>query len=80
MICATAEEIHARCERIREKIPALDLIEGESVAGGGSTPEQTLTHVAAAPSLETLSPSSENCDRARRRLSAALKTIAWCWI
>ena len=42
MIRMSAEEIRARAERIRESVPSLDLIEGRSVAGGGSTPEQSL--------------------------------------
>ena len=42
MIRMSAEEIRIRAERLREKIPSLDLIEGRSVAGGGSTPEQSL--------------------------------------
>jgi L-seryl-tRNA(Ser) seleniumtransferase len=42
MIQTTAEEIHERAERIRSHLPQMDLIPGESVAGGGSTPEQTL--------------------------------------
>ncbi|HLW75674.1 MAG TPA: L-seryl-tRNA(Sec) selenium transferase [Bryobacteraceae bacterium] len=42
MIRMSAEEIRARAERIRERIPELELLEGRSVAGGGSTPEQTL--------------------------------------
>jgi L-seryl-tRNA(Ser) seleniumtransferase len=37
-----AEEIRERAERIRASIPELELIAGESVAGGGSTPGQTL--------------------------------------
>jgi L-seryl-tRNA(Ser) seleniumtransferase len=37
-----AEEIRERAERIRASIPELGLIAGESVAGGGSTPGQTL--------------------------------------
>jgi L-seryl-tRNA(Ser) seleniumtransferase len=42
MIRATSGEIRERAERIRARIPGLDLIEGSSVAGGGSTPEQSL--------------------------------------
>jgi L-seryl-tRNA(Ser) seleniumtransferase len=42
MIRATAEEIRTRAARIREQIPALEIIAGESVAGGGSTPDQSL--------------------------------------
>jgi L-seryl-tRNA(Ser) seleniumtransferase len=42
MIRATQDEIGARAERIREKVPALEIIPGESVAGGGSTPDQSL--------------------------------------
>jgi len=42
MIRMSAGEIRTRAERIRESIPSLDLIEGRSVAGGGSTPEQSL--------------------------------------
>src|SRR5579862_8759167 len=43
MIRASADEIRARAGRIRERIPALEIIAGESVAGGGSTPDQSLT-------------------------------------
>ena len=42
MIRATASEIRERADRIRARVPGLDLIEGRSVAGGGSTPEQSL--------------------------------------
>ena len=42
MIRATAQEIRERAERIRREIPALEIREGRSVAGGGSTPEQSL--------------------------------------
>jgi L-seryl-tRNA(Ser) seleniumtransferase len=42
MIRMTAGEIRARAEKIRAKIPALEILEGRSVAGGGSTPEQSL--------------------------------------
>jgi L-seryl-tRNA(Ser) seleniumtransferase len=42
MIRATSGQIHERAERILARIPSVDLIEGRSVAGGGSTPEQSL--------------------------------------
>jgi L-seryl-tRNA(Ser) seleniumtransferase len=42
MIRMTSEEIHARAERVRSQIPSAELIEGQSVAGGGSTPDQSL--------------------------------------
>jgi L-seryl-tRNA(Ser) seleniumtransferase len=42
MIRLTADEIRERAGRIRARLPEFDLISGESVAGGGSTPEQTL--------------------------------------
>jgi L-seryl-tRNA(Ser) seleniumtransferase len=42
MIRMTADEIRERAERIRARLPGFDLIPGDSVAGGGSTPEQTL--------------------------------------
>jgi L-seryl-tRNA(Ser) seleniumtransferase len=42
MIRFTPEEIRARAERLREKNPSLEILEGRSVAGGGSTPEQSL--------------------------------------
>ncbi len=42
MIRATAQEIRQRAERIRAAIPALEILEGRSVAGGGSAPEQSL--------------------------------------
>ncbi len=42
MIRMTAPEIRERAERVRARVAGLDLIEGRSVAGGGSTPEQSL--------------------------------------
>ncbi len=43
MIRATPDEIRVRAEKIRQQIPSLEIVEGRSVAGGGSTPDQTLT-------------------------------------
>jgi L-seryl-tRNA(Ser) seleniumtransferase len=31
-----------RAEKLRERVPSLEIIEGQSVAGGGSTPDQSL--------------------------------------
>jgi L-seryl-tRNA(Ser) seleniumtransferase len=42
MLRLSADEIRGRAERLRERLPGLDLMEGRSVAGGGSTPEQSL--------------------------------------
>ena len=42
MIRMSADEIRERAERMRERVPRLTLIEGRSVAGGGSTPDQSL--------------------------------------
>jgi L-seryl-tRNA(Ser) seleniumtransferase len=42
MLRMSAEEIRVRAERIRELIPGIEIIEGRSVAGGGSTPDQSL--------------------------------------
>ncbi len=46
MIRSSAEEIRERALRIRERVgssvPHLEVIEGRSVAGGGSTPDQSL--------------------------------------
>ena len=42
MLRMTAEEIRARAEKLRSQVPWIEIIEGESVAGGGSTPDQTL--------------------------------------
>jgi L-seryl-tRNA(Ser) seleniumtransferase len=42
MLRMSGEEIRARAERLRERVPSLEIIAGESVAGGGSTPDQTL--------------------------------------
>jgi L-seryl-tRNA(Ser) seleniumtransferase len=42
MLRMSADEIRARAEKLRERIPSLEIIKGESVAGGGSTPDQTL--------------------------------------
>jgi L-seryl-tRNA(Ser) seleniumtransferase len=42
MIRATADEIRERAVRLCERIPGLEIVDGRSVAGGGSTPEQSL--------------------------------------
>jgi L-seryl-tRNA(Ser) seleniumtransferase len=42
MIRLSAEEIRERARRLCESLPGLELVEGKSVAGGGSTPEQSL--------------------------------------
>jgi L-seryl-tRNA(Ser) seleniumtransferase len=42
MIRLSPAEIRGRAKRICAKLPALEVIEGKSVAGGGSTPEQSL--------------------------------------
>jgi L-seryl-tRNA(Ser) seleniumtransferase len=42
MLGMSAEEIRGRAERLRERVPGLEIVEGQSVAGGGSTPDQTL--------------------------------------
>ncbi|MGH9663235.1 MAG: L-seryl-tRNA(Sec) selenium transferase, partial [Bryobacteraceae bacterium] len=42
MIAQTADEIRERAERIARLIPGMEVIAGRSVAGGGSTPEQSL--------------------------------------
>jgi L-seryl-tRNA(Ser) seleniumtransferase len=42
MLRLTADEIRARAEKLRERLPSLEIIEGRSVAGGGSTPDQSL--------------------------------------
>ncbi len=42
MIRMTAEEIRTRAENIRAQVQGTELIEGRSVAGGGSTPDQSL--------------------------------------
>ena len=42
MLRMSAPEIRARAEKIRVHVPALEIIEGRSVAGGGSTPDQSL--------------------------------------
>ena len=42
MIRMNADEIRERAEKIRARVSRLDLIEGRSVAGGGSTPDQSL--------------------------------------
>jgi len=42
MIRMTADEVRERAERIRARVPDLDMFEGRSVAGGGSTPDQSL--------------------------------------
>ncbi len=42
MLRMGADEIRARAEKIRVHVPVLEIIEGRSVAGGGSTPDQSL--------------------------------------
>jgi L-seryl-tRNA(Ser) seleniumtransferase len=42
MIRTSADEIRERAEKLRARVPGLEVIEGRSVAGGGSTPDQTL--------------------------------------
>jgi L-seryl-tRNA(Ser) seleniumtransferase len=42
MIQVNANEIRARAEKIRAEIPSLEIIEGRSVAGGGSSPDQSI--------------------------------------
>jgi L-seryl-tRNA(Ser) seleniumtransferase len=42
MLRMSADEIRGRAERLRERVPALEIVEGRSVAGGGSTPDQSL--------------------------------------
>lgn len=42
MLRMSAGEIRARAEKLRERMPSLEIVEGRSVAGGGSTPDQTL--------------------------------------
>jgi len=42
MLRMSAGEIRERAEKLRERVPSLEIIEGRSVAGGGSTPDQSL--------------------------------------
>jgi L-seryl-tRNA(Ser) seleniumtransferase len=42
MLRMSADEIRARAEKLRELVPSIEIIEGRSVAGGGSTPDQSL--------------------------------------
>src|SRR5262249_31739212 len=42
MLQMTADEIKRRAERLCSEVPRLEIIPGESVAGGGSTPDETL--------------------------------------
>jgi L-seryl-tRNA(Ser) seleniumtransferase len=42
MLRMSADEILRRAERLLERVPFLEIVEGRSVAGGGSTPGQTL--------------------------------------
>jgi len=54
MIRSSAEEIRARAERIHGILPMLEIVGGQSVAGGGSTPGQTLaTWLLAVPGSAT---------------------------
>ena len=43
MIRMSPADIRGRAKRIAAKVPNLELIEGKSMAGGGSTPEQSLS-------------------------------------
>jgi len=42
MIRMSAGQIRERAERIQKRVPGLEIIPGSSVAGGGSTPDQSL--------------------------------------
>jgi L-seryl-tRNA(Ser) seleniumtransferase len=42
MLRMSADDIRARAEKLRERVPFLEIVEGRSVAGGGSTPDQSL--------------------------------------
>jgi L-seryl-tRNA(Ser) seleniumtransferase len=42
MIRMSAAEIHERAERIRAQVQGLEIVQGHSLAGGGSTPGQAL--------------------------------------
>jgi len=42
MLRMSTDEIRARAEKLRELVPSIEIIEGRSVAGGGSTPDQSL--------------------------------------
>jgi L-seryl-tRNA(Ser) seleniumtransferase len=42
MLRLGADEIRLRAEKIRQRVPTLEIIEGRSLAGGGSTPDQSL--------------------------------------
>jgi L-seryl-tRNA(Ser) seleniumtransferase len=42
MIRQSADEIRVRAERVAGAVPGAEIVAGESVIGGGSTPEQTL--------------------------------------
>ncbi len=42
MIQMSPAEIRERAKRLRAQLPQLELVEGQSLAGGGSTPEQPL--------------------------------------
>jgi L-seryl-tRNA(Ser) seleniumtransferase len=43
MIRMSADEIRERAERMRARVSQLEIISGRSVAGGGSTPDQSLS-------------------------------------
>ncbi|MGE5487256.1 MAG: L-seryl-tRNA(Sec) selenium transferase [bacterium] len=42
LIRRTPDELRARAERIAAEVPGAEVVEGRSVIGGGSTPDQTL--------------------------------------
>ena len=81
MIRMMAEEIRGRAERIQAMLKdsgaKIEIIEGLSVAGGGSTPEQSLPTW-----LLGISGDPSKLDRKLRagdpQLSRGSRTIVWC--
>jgi L-seryl-tRNA(Ser) seleniumtransferase len=41
MIATSAERIRERAQSVASRIPGAEVVEGQSLAGGGATPEQT---------------------------------------
>jgi len=61
MIALSADEIRARAEKILARLDSAELIAGESVVGGGSTPEQSLPTWLIAPRCASANEAEGRC-------------------
>jgi len=61
MIALSADEIRARAEKILARLDSAELIAGESVVGGGSTPEQSLPTWLIAPRCASANEAERRC-------------------